>query len=287
MKRWFDIITNIAFVCICLFLLWILALVFVFASFRIPSESMSPELREGDYILVWKPIVGARLFNLSRLLNHEQTGIYRLPGFRKIKRNDVVVFNFPYPNDRSRIEMHIMKYYIKRCIGLPGDTVSISNGMFKIKGVDIPLGNITSQKRIGLMRSEDLPEMVYKCFPYDSLIDWNIKEFGPLFVPSEGDIVKMDRIGGVLYRKLIEWEQEKKMNVKGDTVLLNDSVITSYQFRKNYYFVAGDHGENSQDSRYWGLLPEEYIVGVASRIWKSEDSYTGDICWDRVWKKIE
>lgn len=115
MKRWFDIITNIAFVCICLFLLWILALVFVFASFRIPSESMSPELREGDYILVWKPIVGARLFNLSRLLNHEQTGIYRLPGFRKIKRNDVVVFNFPYPNDQSRIEMHIMKYYIKRC----------------------------------------------------------------------------------------------------------------------------------------------------------------------------
>ena len=287
MKRWFDIITNIAFVCICLFLLWILALVFVFASFRIPSESMSPELREGDYILVWKPIVGARLFNLSRLLNHEQTGIYRLPGFRKIKRNDVVVFNFPYPNDRSRIEMHIMKYYIKRCIGLPGDTVSISNGMFKIKGVDIPLGNITSQKRIGLMRSEDLPEMVYKCFPYDSLLDWNIQEFGPLFVPGEGDAVKMNRTGGVLYRKLIEWEQGKKMNLKGDTVLLNDSVITSYQFRKNYYFVAGDRGENSQDSRYWGLLPEEYIVGVASRIWKSEDSYTGDICWDRVWKKIE
>ena len=85
------------------------------------------------------------------------------------------------------------------------------------------------------------------------------------------------RTGGVLYRKLIEWEQGKKMYVKGDTVLLNDSVITSYQFRKNYYFVAGDHSENSQDSRYWGLLPEEYIVGVASRVWKSVDSYTGDI----------
>ena len=287
MRKWFDIITNIAFVCTCFFLFWILAQVFVFASFRIPSDSMSPKLREGDFVLVWKPVVGARLFNLNKSLNMEQTEIYRLPGFRKIKRNDVVVFNFPHPNDWNHIEMHIMKYYIKRCIGLPGDTVSIRKGMFKVEGVDMPLGNVASQKRIGLMRSEDFPEGVYRSFPYDSLLDWNIQEFGPLFVPGEGDAVKMNRTGGVLYRKLIEWEQGKKMYVKGDTVLLNDSVITSYQFRKNYYFVAGDHGENSQDSRYWGLLPEEYIVGVASRIWKSEDSYTGDICWDRVWKRIE
>lgn len=287
MKRWFDIITNIAFVCTCLFLLWIMAQVFLFSSFRIPSDSMSPTLREGDFVLVWKPIFGTRVFNLHRALRKEQTEIYRFPGFRRIRRNDVLVFNFPHPNDWSHIEMHIMKYYIKRCIGLPGDTVSIRKGMFKVKGVDIPLGNVASQKRIGLMRPEDFPDGVYRCFPYDSLLDWNIKEFGSLFIPGEGDVVKMSRTGGVLYRKLIEWEQGKKMSVNGDTVLLNDSVITSYEFRKNYYFVAGDRVENSQDSRYWDLLPEEYIVGVASRIWKSEDSYTGDICWNRVWKKIE
>ena len=287
MKRYFNIVVNLAITSVCLFLLWLLAQVFVFASFRIPSDSMSPGLREGDYVLVWKPVVGARLFNLNKSLNLEQTDIYRLPGFRKIRHNDVVVFNFPHPNDWSRIEMHIMKYYIKRCIGLPRDTVSIRKGMFKVEGVNMPLGNVASQKRIGLMRPEDFPEGVYRCFPYDSLLDWNIKEFGPLFVPGEGDVVKMDRTGSVLYRKLIEWEQGVKMQVKGDTVLLNDSVINSYQFRKNYYFVAGDRGENSQDSRYWGLLPEEYIVGVASRIWNSEDSYTGDICWNRVWKKIE
>ena len=99
--------------------------------------------------------------------------------------------------------------------------------------------------------------------------------------------MKMSRTGGVLYRKLIEWEQGKKMYIKGDTELLNDSLITSYQFRKNYYFVAGEHGENSQDSRYRSLLQEEYIVGVISRIWKSEDSYSGDILWDRLWKRNE
>lgn len=287
MKKWLIKILDLALYSLCLLMLWMVAQIFVFASFRIPSDSMSPELREGDFVLVWKPVIGARLFNLNKSLNLEQTEIYRLPGFSKIKRNDVVVFNFPHPNNSSHIEMHIMKYYIKRCIGLPGDTVSIRKGMFKVEDVDIPLGNIASQKRIGLMRPEDIPECAYRCFPYDSLLDWNIKEFGPLFVPGKGDVVKIDRTGGVLYRKFIEWEQGKKMFVKGDTILLNDSVITSYCFRKNYYFVAGDCGENSQDSRYWGLLPEEYIVGVASRIWKSVNSYTGDICWDRVWKKIE
>lgn len=82
--------------------------------------------------------------------------------------------------------------------------------MFRVKGVDVPLGNIASQKRIGLMRPEDFSEGVYKCFPYDSLLDWSIKEFGPLFVPGKGDVVKMDHTGGVLYRKLIEWEQRGK-----------------------------------------------------------------------------
>lgn len=287
MKRWLDILTNIAFACTCLFIFWLLAQVLLFSSFRIPSDSMSPTLRKGDFVLVWKPVVGARLFNLNKALNLEQTEIYRLPGLREIRRNDVLVFNFPHPNDWSRIEMHIMKYYIKRCVGLPGDTVSIIHGIFKVKGIDTPLGNLASQRRIGLMRPEDFPEGVYKSFPYDSLLNWNIKEFGPLFVPGKGDVVKMDRMGGVLYRKLVEWEQGKKMYIKGDTILLNDSVIFSYSFRKNYYFVAGDCGENSQDSRYWGLLPEEFVVGVASRIWKSEDCYTGDICWDRLWKKIE
>ena len=112
MKRLFDIITNIAFVCVCIFILWILAQVFVFTSFRIPSDSMSPELREGDFVLVWKPVVGARLFNLNKSLNMEQTEIYRLPGFRKIKHNDMLAFNFPHPNDWS-LQSYIFLVVVK------------------------------------------------------------------------------------------------------------------------------------------------------------------------------
>lgn len=75
--------------------------------------------------------------------------------------------------------------------------------------------------------------------------------------------------------------------LSGDTVLLNDSVISAYGFRESYYFVAGDKTMNSQDSRYWGLLAEPFIVGKAVRIWKSVDKDTDKIRWNRIFKRIE
>ena len=277
-------------VCMTLFLLvalYVLALVFLYATFRIPSRSMYPVLEEGDRVLVWKPILGARLFDVGKSLDGEQTKIYRLPGLRKVKRNDVLVFNFPHPDSWSRIEMHILKYYIKRCIALPGDTLSIRDGMFRVSGVDGPLGNVESQLRIGRASPEDFPKGTYRTFPYDSLTGWNIRNFGPLYIPRKGGEVTLDRLGVLLYRKLIEWEQGKKLVYRNDSVLLGDSLVHTYRFRKNYYFVAGDNGWNSQDSRYWGLLPEEYIVGRAVRICNSTDPLTGKTRWERIWKKIE
>lgn len=97
----------------------------------------------------------------------------------------------------------------------------------------------------------------------------------------------MDPMHVILYKNIIEWEQQKKLFVRGDTVLLNDSVIQTYCFIENYYFVAGDKVMNSQDSRYWGLLPEPFIVGKAVRIWKSVDNNTDRIRWNRIFKKIE
>ena len=265
----------------------LLCQVFLLASFRIPSDSMEPGLVEGDDVWVWKPTLGARLFDVNATLRLEQTEIYRVPGLRKARRGDVLVFNFPHPNDWSKIEMHILKYYIKRCIALPGDTLSIRNGYFHINGFDGTLGNPEAQRRISQTRPEDFPDGIYRCFPYDSIIDWNIKDFGPLFIPKAGATVAMDRTAFVLYRKLIEWEQGATLTYRDSTVFLNDEPIQDYCFRKNYYFVAGDKGENSQDSRYWGMLPEEYIVGRAARIWRSTDPYTGRFRWERFMKRIE
>lgn len=286
-KKIIDKTLNIIIAAATLVCLWICAQVFLFASFRIPSDSMEPTLTEGDFVMVWKPTIGARLFDLNATLRLEQTGIYRLPGWRKVRRGDVLVFNFPHPNDWSRIEMHILKYYIKRCVGLPGDTLSIRGGMFRVSGTDSTPGNIESQKRIARTQPEEFPKGIYNCFPFDSLTAWNIRDFGPLYIPKAGDTVRMDRNGFVRYRKLIEWERKGTLEYRDSVVRLDGKRIESYRFTKNYYFVAGDKGENSQDSRYWGLLPEEYIVGKATLIWKSVDPYTGRFRWERFLKKIE
>ena len=115
--------------------LFVVMQIFLFSSFKIPSNSMEPGLIAGDYVLVNKLIPGARLFNVFASLRGEQVQIVRLPGLREIRRNDVVVFNYPYPNDSDKIGMHMMKYYIKRCLGLPGDSLSIVNGYYRVNGI--------------------------------------------------------------------------------------------------------------------------------------------------------
>lgn len=267
-----------------LVVLWFIIQVFVVACFKIPSSSMESELTIGDNILVLKPTIGPRLFNIFASMRNEQPEIYRVSGLKKIKRNDILVFNFPHPNSWDKIEMHILKYYIKRCIGLPGDTLSIRNGSFHVEGVQTPLGNMESQKDIAA--TEKFQDGVFHGFPYDSIIGWNIKDFGPLYIPAKGDSITLDQTNYRLYKKLIEWEQQGELQYKDSTVFLKGRPINGYRFRKNYYFMAGDNGMNSQDSRYWGLLPEEYIVWKAWIIWKSVDPYTDKFRWDRFFKVI-
>ena len=275
---------NIVFWLCMIVALWFVVQVFVFASFKIPSDSMEPELTTGDNVLVWKPTIGPRIFNLFASMRNEQTEIYRIPGFKKIKRNDILVFNFPHPNSWDKIEMHILKYYIKRCIGLPGDTLFIQNGYFHVQGVQAPLGNTNSQKQIAT--TNKFGDGIYNSFPFDSVIGWNIKNFGPLYIPAKGDSIAMNQRNFQLYKKLIEWEQKESLQYKDSIAFLNGKPISGYRFLKNYYFMAGDNGMNSQDSRYWGLLPEEYIVGKAWIIWKSVDPYTDQFRWGRFLKVI-
>ena len=257
------------------------------ASFRIPTDSMQPALQPGDNILVNKSIMGARIFDIWNMAEEKEVKIHRLPGLGKVKRNDVLVFHYPYPHKNDSLSMHLLKYYVKRCIALPGDTMGIRKGHYYIKGINEPIGNIEAQKRIEKLQKEDARGIVMDAYPWDKYIDWTIQDFGPLHVPTRGQTVVMDSTAVKLYRNLIEWEQKEKLTFQGKEIFLGDSLIHEYRFQENYYFMGGDYMENSKDSRYWGLLPEPYIVGVATRIWKSVDKSTGKIRWDRVMKKIE
>ena len=277
-------------------LFWFLGILFVvcfffqattIATFRVPSDSMQPALLPGDNILVNKWVMGARIFNLWEAAEDKEVAIHRLPGLGKVKRNDVLVFHFPYPHSKDSLSMHLLKYYVKRCIALLGDTMGIKQGHYYVKGLNEPLGNVEAQERIAKLKKDEVRGIVMDTYPWDKYINWTIQDFGPLHVPAKGQTVAMDSTAVKLYGKLIEWEQKKPLTWEGKRVYLGDSLIQEYRFRENYYFMGGDNMENSKDSRYWGLLPEPYIVGVVTRIWKSVDRSTGKIRWDRVMKKIE
>lgn len=289
-KHILDIFINkvlrIASILVISTLSFIFMQIFCFSTFKIPSDSMSPTLKDGDNIMVFKPTIGARIFNIFTSLRNEPTKIYRIPGFQQIQRNDIHIFNFPFPNRWNKVEMHILKYYVKRCVGLPGDTLSIRNGIFKIRGYEGAIGNDISQQTISKREDDTFEKEIFKCFPYDTTFNWDIRNFGPLFIPKAGNSIQMDRSSYILYKKYIEWEQQKILSIHCESVFLGDKQIDTYQFQKNYYFMAGDNGENSQDSRYWGLLPEEYIVGKAWIIWKSIDPYTGKIRWKRLFNPV-
>lgn len=270
-----------------LVLFWLLLQVTAVATFRIPTDSMQPTLLPGDNILVNKTLMGARIFNIWDAAENKEVDIYRLPRIGKMKRNDVLVFHFPYPHSKDSISMHLLKYYVKRCIALPGDTMGIRQGHYYIQGIAESVGNVEAQERIARLQKEDAKGVMMNTYPWDKYIDWTIQNLGPLYVPAKGKMVSMDSTAVKLYRNLIEWEQKKPLSWDADNVYLGDSLIREYRFEENYYFVGGDYMEHSKDSRYWGLLPEPYIVGVATRIWKSVDKSTGKIRWDRVMKKID
>ena len=165
--------------------------------------------------------------------------------------------------------------------------MGIKHGHYYIKGVNEPIGNVEAQKRIARLKKDDARGIVMDAYPWDKYLNWTIQDFGPLHVPARGQTVAMDSTAVKLYCKLIEWERKKPLARDGNKVYLGDSLIQEYCFQENYYFMGGDNMENSKDSRYWGLLPEPYIVGVATRIWKSVDKATGELRWNRVMKKIE
>lgn len=277
-------VTNLVLVAFGLVLLWLFVFIFCISSFKIPTDSMQPALQPGDNILVQKLSLGARLFNVAEALQGKEVSIYRLPGLGKVDRNDILVFNFPLSKDWSRVEFDVMLYYAKRCVALPGDTLEVRNSLYRVRGVEQSLGDTVQQRAMRRIRLSDLDDGVAHWNPRAS--GWTLHEAGPLLIPAKGSTIRMNRFNALLYGRLIEWEQRNTLEIREDTVLLDGKILPEYCFRENYYFLAGDHCEDSMDSRYWGLVPEEFIVGKAWLIWRSVDPYEKKFRRDRFMKRI-
>jgi signal peptidase I len=126
-------------------------------------------------------------------------------------------------------------------------------------------------------------------FPHDPHFRWNEDNLGPIIIPRKGWTVKLDSTAMLFYRRAIEVYENNKVQVKGNNILINGNKADSYTFKMDYYWMMGDNRHNSEDSRFWGFVPEDHIVGKAVFVWMSWDASSPallKIRWDRIFKKI-
>jgi signal peptidase I len=325
-------------------------------AYMIPTGSMERSLLIGDFLFVSKVNYGARLpmTPLAFPFAHHTmpvtgTKAYseaikmdyrRLPGLQKIKRNDVVVFNYPMEADAPfNRPVDKRENYIKRAIGIPGDTVSMLNADVYVNGQkeitppesQISYEVITDGTDINPDRILDLrldligrgnpnqyhfrltPEMAktiaswsniksvtplilpqgYKqpggMFPEDGYLDWNQDNFGPILVPKKGWTVQLDSLSAPLYERAITVYEGNTFESRGDGYYINGEKADQYTFKMDYYWMMGDSRHNSLDSRFWGFVPEDHIVGKALFVWLSLDeqgTFLDRIRWNRIFKGI-
>lgn len=259
--------------------------IFVSDKFIIPTESMTPTLIPGDRIVVNKLIFGARIYKNLNFFEGQPLASWRMPGLRRIRPNDVLVFNYPRGYGRG-IEFKINYVYAKRCVGTPGDTVSIVHGFYKNNNHHGMIGLESEQRRLMTMPDSLLEQHgLLHAIPFDG--SRTIKEFAPLYVPARGDTMQLDTASYRLYKEVIEYESGETLSVTDGALLLGGSPISKYIFKDNYYFTGGDNVIDSGDSRYWGFLPEEFIVGVAQWITYSRDRHTEKLRWNRLMRRID
>ncbi len=280
MKRLLKILVLVLFLALIL-------KAFVVDAFQIPTGSMKNTLLEGDFLLVNKsaysistphqiPFLGKRLSRTELI----STG--------KPEFNDVVAFEIPADYyDPDSEEYSIL---IKRIIGLPGDTIEIKDQTLYINHK-----KYRTPSYIKINLNETPIENINKeLFPYNN--KWSLENYGPIIVPKKGMKVELNPKNILQWQNAINTDYGKKViSVEGTVINLNNQAIREYVFEKDYYFVLGDNRKNSIDSRYFGYIPEEWIIGKAFMIYWSKipvqssgiSDYFSSIRFSRLMQSID
>jgi signal peptidase I len=324
---------------------------FFFWVYIIPSTSMEKTLLPGDLIFVNKLSYGVRMpitpltfplshqkmpfsKELSSYLDYIQFPYYRL-FTSSINRNDVVVFN--YPMDIEHPVDH-RSFFIKRCIGLPGDTLKIIDKKVYINNAFLPcpknvefnyhvqadstlsydslsIYGISEGSYLGgeswqLTLSDSIKKRLLKLekfktikpikvdpksfadyiFPYHKNYCWNIDYFGELIIPNKGATILLDSNNIHIYQRIIEVYEENVLECRDNIFVINGDTTATYTFKMDYYFMMGDNRHNSSDSRFFGFVPENHIVGKATTVLISVNkapNATKKYRWDRFFMGVE
>lgn len=317
----------------------ILLRVFVIEVYNIPSSSMEDTLFIGDNVIANKLYYGPKLpqspfeipwINLFFVKDkNDKSGLdsalwnyKRLSGASYIKRNDIIIFSYPYS------EPNVL---IKRCVGLPGESLTINNGIVIVNGKKISHSskikrgyniwltdrnsfvNIADSLNIhyeikynnnnedikAYLNSENLNKL-HSLNLIDSIspikanvtsafssykLNWTIDNFGPIFIPSAGTTIPLTKYTYLLYHNSIARNENTVIYMKNNSFYIKGKKVFSYTFKKNYYFMLGDNRNDSNDSRFWGFVPEQHIIGKATTVlfsFKNNSKFD----WSRIFKGL-
>ncbi|MCB2205262.1 signal peptidase I [bacterium] len=241
--------------------------VFFIEAFGIPTPSMNNTLLVGDFLFVNKFCYGVRTPRAVPLTGIRLPHAKFLPGYTSPSRGDVVVFE--YPGDRETVEQPNVLNYVKRLIAVAGDTVEIAGKRVFVNGrrqAD-PENAVFSSRVLG--RGDFDVDIYPKGSGYNR--DW----WGPMVVPYEGMEIELTLENIDSWRLFIEREGHNVRFTATGEVQVDGSESNLYTVENDYYFMLGDHRDNSEDSRYWGFVPEQNIIGKAMLIYWSWDSRIG------------
>ena len=342
--------------------------------YTIPTSSLEKSLLVGDFLFVSKFHYGARvpmttiaapmvhdtipIIKTRSYLNKKQLPFLaelpytRLPGFQKIKRNEIVCFNWPV--DTFKNMYYTDKYYykpidkktnyVKRAVGIAGDTLEVINGYvyingeknqlperaklqfsylvqpkknkfnqkvminnyditdrfgrinsnytYKFMGIsDVSLEKLKKDTNVKWIKKDALSKGVKdpSVFPQNPSYNWNNDFFGPVYIPKEGATIEINKDNIPIYERLIKIYEDNDLYMEGDNIYINGVKTNQYTFNQDYYWLMGDNRSNSQDSRSWGFVPFDHVIGKPVFKWLSID-YNGKgfnkIRWDRMFSTV-
>jgi signal peptidase I len=255
---------------------------FVIASFLVPTGSMENEVLTGDLLFVNKFIYGG-----TSPRNIPFTNIrlpwFRVPAIKDVERGDVIVFEFP--GYRDEVQPDEFQFYLKRCVGMPGDTIRIINKVLYVNGQPAPIPRNLKFSYPGRV-SDSIPEE--RIFPPGAA--WNEFNYGPLVVPYVGMTIPITPGNYRSWETFIKREGHQP-GLAANQVFVDGKAVSEYRVERDYLFGMGDHRDNSLDSRYWGFIPTDNLVGSPILVywsWNSDIplynifSRLGSIRWGRV-----
>lgn len=223
----------------------------IVASFVVPTGSMESTVMTGDFLFVNKFIYGPTTPQLVPFLNIPLP-FYKFPGIKEPEKNDVIVFI--YPGDRDQVKSSDFVYYLKRCVATAGDSIEISNKKLFVNGNEVVLPEHGQYDR----NLPIYPGDKQRTFPAGA--GYTRDNYGPIRIPKKGDVLDLNP------QNIRQWDvfitrEGHEVTSTSTSVLIDGKESTSYKVQRDYCFAMGDNRDNSLDSRYWGFVPYDNVVG--------------------------